>query len=171
MQNPRVKNLYRTSAVAGRRQRAFTIAEVMVAASVLVLAISSSLIVLQHGMRAIDNARFTTLAGQILQSQMEKLRLLNWTQLTNTTYGPVHYSDFVPVLDATAAAQINRFTAGGTAGRCTQTIETADSPFGATMKKITLTATWTGIDGRSHSLSYITYYGKNGMSDFFSTTH
>lgn len=141
------------------------------AASVLVLALSSSIIVLQYGLRAVDTARYTTLAGQILQSQMEKLRLLTWTQLTNSTYGPVAYSTFTPDLSDEATSQINRFKAGGVAGKCSQTIEDAEAPFATTMKKITLTATWTGIDGRSHSLSYITYYGKNGISDFFYTTH
>ena len=68
--------------------RAFTLVEVMVAATVMVLTLTSSLIVVQHGMRALDTARYTTLAGQILQSQMEKLRLLTWTQLTNATSGP-----------------------------------------------------------------------------------
>lgn len=152
-------------------ERAFTLVEVMVAATVMVLTLTSSLIVVQHGMRALDTARYTTLAGQILQSQMEKLRLLTWTQLTNATSGPVAYTTFTPDLTATATAQINRFIVGGTPGKCAQSIVSAPSPFDATMKIITLTATWNGIDGRPHSLSYITHYGKTGLSDFFYTSH
>lgn len=151
--------------------RGFTIVEVMMAASVMVLAISSSLIALQSGMRALDTARYTTLAGQILQSQMEKLRMLTWTQLTNATYGPVAYSTFTPDLAATASAQLNRFSVGGVPGKCAQTIVAAPAPFDSTMKVITLTAAWTGLDGRPHSLTYTTYYGKSGLSDFFYTTH
>jgi type II secretory pathway pseudopilin PulG len=170
---PSVKNLFRkdTPNRKAKRNGGFTIVEVMVAASVMVLALSSSIIVLQQGLRALDTARYSTLAGQILQSQMEKLRLLTWTQLTNTTSGPVAYTTFTPDLSSTESAQINRFTAGGQVGKCAMSIVDADGVFGATMKKITLTATWTGMDGRSHSLSYITYYGKNGISDFFYTTH
>lgn len=152
------------------RRRAFTIVEVMIAATVMVLAISSSLIVLQYGLRAIDTARYTTLAGQILQSQMEKLRLLNWTQLTNTTYGPVAFTTFTPDLAATATAQMQRFTAGGVAGKCAMSIADAPSPL-TNMKVITLTASWKGLDGQPHSLSYTTYYGKNGISDFFYVSH
>jgi hypothetical protein len=143
----------------------------MVAAFVLVLAISSSLIVIQAGMRAIDNARYTTLAGQILQSQMEKLRLLTWTQLSHPTYGPVSFPTFVPDLASTTTAHLNRFVVGGTPGLCSQAITAAPSPFDTTLKEITLTATWIGMDGRQHSLSYVTYYGKNGISDFFYTSH
>jgi Tfp pilus assembly protein PilV len=154
------------------RTRGFTIVEVMVAASVMVLAISSSIIVLQQGVRAIDTARYTTLAGQILQSQMEKLRLLTWTQLTNTTYGPsaTAYAKFTPDITAIATAQINRFFVGSDVGKCAQSIVAAPAPYDSTMKKITLTANWRGLDGRPHSLSYITYYGQNGISDFFYTT-
>jgi prepilin-type N-terminal cleavage/methylation domain-containing protein len=144
-------------------RRGFTIVEVMVAATVMVLALSSSLIVMQQGMRAIDTARSTTLAGQVLQSQIEKLRLLTWTQLTNTTYGPVSQTTFTPDL---SPALVSRFYVGTTTGVCAQVIE--EHPvLGAFMKKITLTATWKGIDGKSHSLSYITYYGQYGLSDFF----
>lgn len=144
----------------------------MIAATVMVLAISSSLIVLQHGMRAIDTARCTTLAGQVLQSQMEKLRMLNWTQLTTPSIGPVAFTTFATDVSPSATAQINRFTAGGVAGAFAQTITDppAGSPFLGQMKLITLTATWKGMDGQMHTLSYTTRYLKNGLSDFFYTS-
>jgi type II secretory pathway pseudopilin PulG len=154
--------------------RAFTIVEVMIATGVMALAISSSLIVLQHGLRVIDNARYTTLAGQILQSQMEKLRLLSWSQLIDpSANGPMHPDNatFSPDISASATTQINRFTVGTATGVCAQSITAAEAPYDVTMKKITLTATWSGLDGRRHSLSYITYYGQYGISDFFYTTH
>lgn len=149
----------------------------------MVIALSSSLIVLQVGLRAIDTARYTTLAGQILQSQMEKLRLLTWTQLTYPgtargaggspagTGGPINFSSFAPDVSSVATTQIARFSANGETGRFLQTITDAPSPFTGQMKIITLTATWTGSHGQSHSLSYTTRYAKNGISDFFYTSH
>ena len=142
----------------------FTIVEVGVAALVLVLCITSSLMVLQRGFVAIDNARYTTLAGQILQSQMEKLRLLTWAQLTATTGGPPQNGTFTPDLTPTASAQLANFT-------CTQVITNAPAPFDTTMKDITLTAKWKGTDGRFRTLTYYTRYGQNGISDFFFTPH
>jgi hypothetical protein len=143
----------------------------MMASTVMVLAIASSIIVLQQGMRALDTARFTTLAGQILQSQMEKLRLLTWTQLTNATSGPVAYSTFTPDVASTASSQMNRFIVGTTTNRCSQAIEAAPGVLASKLMKITLTANWLGLDGRPHTLSYVTYYGQNGLSDFFYTTN
>ena len=139
--------------------------EVLVAAAVMIFGIATSLTTITYGMRSIDNARYQTLAGQILQSQMEKIRLLTWTQLTAAT-GPGNYPTFQPDVDASGAttAQLSRFT-------CTQSVAAAPSPFDTTMRIITLTASWTGIDGRPHSVSYLTRYGQNGLSDFFYTSH
>jgi type II secretory pathway pseudopilin PulG len=168
---------------ARTRIKAFTLVEVALAASVMVMVIASSIIVLQYGMRAIDTARYTTLAGQILQSQMEKLRLLNWTQLTYPgtargvggspagTGGPINFSTFAPDVTSVSTAQINRFTANGEAGRFLQSITDAPAPYADQMKIITLTATWIGSDGQSHSRSYTTRYVKYGISDFFYTSH
>src|SRR4051794_12592843 len=66
-----------------RRHRAagFTIFEVMAAAIVMAFAIATSITTLQRGYRTIDLARSTTIAGQILQSVMEDIRLQTWAQL------------------------------------------------------------------------------------------
>jgi len=153
------------------RRRAFTIMEVMMAAAVLVLGISSALVVLQQGLRTIDTARVTTLAGQVLQTQIEKLRLLTWAQLTSPDNGPTAYSSFAPDLADGTPDQLNRFTVGSETGKCRQSITDAPPPFAASMKVITLTAAWTGLDGRQHSLSYTTRYAQNGISDFFYSHH
>ena len=143
----------------------FTILEVALASFVMIYGIVTALTVLQASFRQIDSARYTTLAGQILQSQMEKLRLLNWAQLTDPTTGAVAFPTFTPDLAVASTAQLSHFTS------CTQTIVDAPSPFTGTMKDITLTVTWYGSDGHQQSLSYYTRYGQNGLSDFFYTTH
>ncbi len=136
---------------------------------VLAFVIAAALVSLQTGFKQLDNARYTTLAGQILQSQVEKLRLLNWDQLTNSTNGATIHNTFIPDVSAdpeTQAIIASRFS-------CTQTIADppVSSPYHDTMKDITLAVTWTGSDGRSHTLSYVTRYGQYGISDFFVTSH
>ena len=147
-----------------RRDAGFTVVEVSIAAMVLILCLTSSLLVLQRGFIAIDNARYTTLAGQILQSQMEKLRMLTWAQLTDTTSGPPASGTFTPDISSSASGQLANFT-------CSQVIAASPSPYNTTMKDITLTATWKGSDGRTRSLTYFTRYGQSGLSDFFYTSH
>ncbi len=146
------------------KTRGFTLVEVAFASFVMALAIATSLTALQYSFKSIDRARYTTLAGQILQSQMEKLRLLTWAQLTDSTNGPIGNPNFTPDVSSVSAAQLSHFT-------CTQSITDAPSPFTGTMKDITVTATWVGTDGRTQSLTYMTRYAQNGISDFFYTTH
>jgi type II secretory pathway pseudopilin PulG len=153
MRNPAASDRTRT----GRRMAtAFTILEVMVATIVLVFAITSSITVMQSGFQAVDTARNLTTAGQVMENQMESLRLKNWTQIQalqdagNTTVAP----------DPSLGAAATRFT-------CTRTI----NDLKADMKEITLTATWSGIDGRLHTASYLTRYGKDGLNDYYYTAH
>lgn len=146
----------------------FTLLEVIVTASVMVFAIASCLTALQFGMRAVDTARNLTLAGQIMQGEVEILRLQNWSQIAAlpasatidpaTTISPGGSSSLDTLLNTVA----NRFT-------CTRTV--ANTSGRTTMKDITLTVTWRGIDYRQHSVSYKFRYAKNGISDYFYTSH
>lgn len=144
----------------------FTIVEVMVAATIMVLGITTSLTTLTFGMRAIDTARNSTLAAQIMQSEMENIRLLNWAQLTalsaseTVDISSIISSGSSTTLDATLNNIISKFT-------CTRTITTPKS----NMREITLTVSWNGQDGRAHSNSYVTRYCKDGLYDFYYTAH
>lgn len=137
-------------------------------ASVMIFAIASCLTALQFGMRAVDTARNLTLAGQIMQSEVEILRLQNWSQIAalpaSDTIDPstTISSGTATSLDTLLNTVATRFT-------CTRTV--ADVAGRPNMKEITLTVTWRGIDYRQHSVSYILRYAKNGISDYFYTSH
>ncbi len=124
------------------------------AAGVLALGIASSLIVLQRGLQALDTARNLTNATQVMQSEMERLRLLNWEQVEQLEQSH----------DATVATDNG---GGGPGLTCTREI----TDYKTDMKQIVLTATWRGVDGRSHSARMVTRYGKNGLNDYFYTVH
>jgi Tfp pilus assembly protein PilV len=158
-----------------RGNRGFTIAEVMIASFVMVLGISSALLTLRSGLQAVDTARNTTLAAQIMQSEIEVLRLQNWSrvvllqddQASPTTPKAVDPSASITTgtsttLDATLTTIATRFA-------CTRLI--TDISGRSNIKKILLTVTWTGVDGRPHELRYETRYAKNGLSDYFYTSH
>ena len=154
-----------------RRQQAargFTIVEFMMASVVMVFAIATSLTTLQFGMRAVDTARNMTLASQIMQSEMEILRLQNWAQITALAASAVVdpsttiSSGSGTTLDATLTTIASRFI-------CTRTVESISGR--ADIRLITLRVSWIGVDGRSHQVSYQTRYAKNGLSDYFYVAH
>ncbi len=139
---------------SSRRLAAFTLVEVMVASTVLVFGIVTAITTSQRGLQALDTARNLTAASQVMQSEMERIRLLNWAQLG--------------ALQQSGATDVPAETAAGLA-RITCTRDIADLK--TDMKQITLTAVWRGYDGRDHTARLITRYGKSGLNDYFYTTH
>lgn len=136
------------------RHRAFTLVEVMVASTVLIFGIVTAVTTSQRGLQALDTARNLTAATQIMQSEMERIRLLNWTQL-----------------QALQQAGDNTVSTAAVAGTARFTCTRAISDVKTDMKQITVTAVWRGYDGREHTARLITRYGKSGLNDYFYTTH
>lgn len=132
-----------------RSFRAFTLVEVMVASTVLIFGIVSAITVSQRGLQALDTARNLTTATQLMQNEMERVRLLNWAQL-----GTLQQSGDTTVTHPDS----DRFT-------CTREIADVKTD----MKEIRLVASWRGYDGRPHTARLITRYGKNGLNDYFYT--
>ncbi len=136
------------------RQTAFTLVEVMVASTVLIFGIVTAITTSQRGLQALDTARNLTAASQVMQSEMERIRLLSWSQLQ--TLQQSGGSTVTP----DAGVPADRFT-------CTRDIADIKTD----MKQITLTTVWRGYDGREHTARLITRYGKSGLNDYFYTTH
>lgn len=140
-----------------RRTPAFTLVEVMVASVVLIFGIVSAISAMQAGLKAMDRARNVSLATQLLQSEMERLRLKSWTQLEALQNAG---STATFTADTNAGSAASRFT-------CTRTIANAKSD----MKEITLSAEWRSYDGRPQTARLVTRYAKNGLNDYISTAH
>jgi type II secretory pathway pseudopilin PulG len=139
-----------------RPARAFTLAEVMVAAVVLLFGLVTAITTMQRGLQAVDTSRNLALATQLMQTEIERLRLKSWAQLEELQNSGLTAVSF----DGTAGAAAARF-------HCTRTI--IDAKEG--MKEITLVTQWNGYDGRSHTARLVTRYGKNGLNDYISTVH
>ena len=152
-----------------RRSRvsAFTIVEVMMAACVMTLALTSSLSVLGRMFAPLDTARCISYASQIMQSEMERTRITPWGNGTSIllgdgTTGVTAYSAArVPV----SITSLGYGNANDLSSRMTLTRQASDVHPG--MILITLTITWTTFDGIPLTRSYSTYYGKAGLYDYF----
>jgi hypothetical protein len=121
-----------------------------------VLAITTAITTLQHGLRAVDTARGYTYASQVMQSELERLRLKSWDQMVTLQ----NSSDHTVSLAAVSGVPTTAFT-------CTRTI----SDLKTDMKEVILESNWRGLDGQAHTARFITRYGKNGLYDYFYTAH
>jgi prepilin-type N-terminal cleavage/methylation domain-containing protein len=169
-----MKVIAQTSPASARRDfrrsiRAFTLLEVMVATMVMALVISTSLIVLERGYYVLDSARKLSYASQVLQSELEKMRLTQWgdgsatlpTAGTGTT-GITSY----PTTPTALTIDASFYNAGDAGSHMTLTRTATDVHAG--MIQVTFKASWTTLDGRPLNRSYTTYYGQKGLYDFIS---
>ena len=133
--------------------RGFTILEVALATAVMAMGIGTSIPVMQRGFRLIDTARNLTTAGQIMTSQLEQVRMLDWA--TVAAYPS----------NATTVSLDSVFSANSSIGSrftLTRTVSTQST----NVLEITFTMTWTGMDGRQTSRSMTTHYARYGMHDY-----
>lgn len=133
--------------------------EVMMAAIVMALAITTSITTMQRGFQALDSARCLTLAGQIMQSELEKTRLKDWT-----------------IVDAyakdtnTALALETQFAANPITSHRSFSLSRRVTTEGTNMLRITYSVNWRTLDGRTLSRSYMSIYSRNGLYDFYYNT-
>jgi len=129
----------------------FTLMEVGVAAVVLTIVFMGTFGALIVGFNLIESARDTTRSAQMLQSEFEELRTMNWTDVTalpaSETYSPSN--DFV--------------LAFGDRYRLTRTITSR----AADQKEISVAVNWRDKSGSTKSLEYITWYTEDGFSDYY----
>lgn len=140
-----------TRPVAGPR-RAFTIMEVTMSMFVLALIIATSVTTLQRAFLNLDTARNLSTASLILQTEIEKERLLNWTTVT---------SNFQPTLDQIYLSNPE------IAGRFSLTRTVAPvADHSGQLVQVTLKVTWRSYDRRQVSRTFTTYFANGGLNDF-----
>lgn len=137
-----------------RQTRGVTIVEVAMAALFMALVLTTSITTLQRAFISLQNARDLNIVSQMLQSEMEKMRLANW----GTVSALPGSSTQVP-LDAV-------FTANAFVGDRFTLVRTVADPKAGT-RIITLRVSWTGADRRPLSRNLSLRYSCNGLYDYF----
>ena len=136
-----------------------TIVEVMIASCVMAFAITTSITVMQSGFASLDTARGNTLASQILQSEIERIRLMSWANVTDPDKMLGEHKVDLKEVFATSSEVANKFT-------LVRTVKDDSSRPGEGVD-IYLQVLWKSYDGRSHTRSFQTKYVKNGLYDYY----
>ncbi len=136
------------------------------AAFVMAFGIGTSLLAMQSGFKALDVARDTTIASQILQSEMERLRLMAWN---NTSTVAVDSICELPASETVSlAAMFSSASEFAAKFQVTRTV-TADSTRPGEVRHITISVRWRSYDGRTHDRSFRSMYARNGLYDYYYT--
>ena len=136
------------------------------AAFIMALGIGSSVVTMQSGFKSINVARDTTIASQILQSEMERLRLMAWNNTSTTAV------DSICELPATETVNLSSMFSSNSAFTSKFTLTrtvAADEARPNDVRYITLSVSWKTLDGRSQSRSFKSMYAKNGLYDYYYT--
>ncbi len=142
-----------TDRIRHHSRRGFTILEVGIASMIMAMGISTSILVIQRGFAMLDTARNITTAGQIMTSQMEQYRMLDWA--TVSAYPETATTLSLDSIFSGSSTVATRFA-------LTRSVATPATD----IRQITLTITWAGYDGRSISRSMTTYYARYGLHDY-----
>lgn len=125
----------------------------MAASCVLMVGLGGTVLAVKNSLTTISHARHLGAASQVMQSELERLRLRSWSQLEAIQDSG---DDTVPV----AGPAAERFT-------CSRQIRDVRDG----LKEITIEARWGGRSGRAHSARLVTRYARNGLNDYFYTSH
>ncbi len=128
------------------------------ASFVMAFGIATAIVAMQTGFRSIDVARGNTLASQIMQSEIERLRLKSWADISAL---PASEDVNLSTMFSSSSALASKFTV-------TRTVA-VDTTRPADVKYITLSVTWRSADGLRHTRSFQTMYAKNGLYDYYYT--
>jgi len=125
---------------------------------VLAFVIMTSVVAISISVRELDGARMASAAAQVMQNEVERLRLLSWTG--------------IEALPATENVALGSEITSATAVRNRMTLRRAVADVSGTgsparMKQITLTVRWTAVNGTTHERTFRMLYGKNGLYDYY----
>jgi prepilin-type N-terminal cleavage/methylation domain-containing protein len=153
----------KTSKICGSRSRrqGFTFVEVMVATAITVIMFISFYAAMSSGVRTIQVARENLRATEIILGQMEGIRLLNWSQVTNTTYLP---SSFTVGYDSSGTNVIGALYSGTVTVVPVPSSDINTSYSGA-MKKVTISLSWNSW-GVTRSRTMTTYSSQYGVQPY-----
>jgi Tfp pilus assembly protein PilV len=140
----------------------FTLLEVALGATILAVGFVGLIEGMTYASEMLDTARKQTLAAQVMQADVEYLRMQPWSTISGLptgTTGPYVLTDnsHFPEFSSTSLA-----TMAGTTVKFARTV--ASSNPHTNLRQITMTVTWTSITGKSHSRSCSAYIGKYGLS-------
>lgn len=149
------------------QETAFTLTEVMMAATVILIIMLSLFLGLSMGFYMTRTSREDLRATQVILGRMEGVRLYNWNQIVYSNTIPTNFTEnYYPMVTTTNASQ--GITYYGTFSISNVTLSPAAS-YSNDMRLVTVTVKWTNYFGNqiiSHTRSLQSYVGQMGIQNY-----
>jgi Tfp pilus assembly protein PilV len=144
---------------------AFALVEVLISVVVMSVVFAAFFLTFAQGFATMQVARENLRATQILQQQMETIRLYNWDQMTNNGFIPATY--YVP-FDITRSVSTVAVT-----NALVYTLQTSidrvsmpETTYADDHRKVTFTLTWTS-GSKQRQRQMITFVSKYGLHNYY----
>lgn len=151
-----------TKRLAQRRRFGFTLIEVALGATILAVGFVGMIDALALGSQMLDTAHSQTIAGQIMQGEMEYWRMQLWSTVTSAGSSGLNSHDAAVLANYPEFASTNLAALTGERFTFARTV-TAVPDRSDLILQVTMTVTWTGITGKTHSRSMSSYLGRYGL--------
>ena len=145
---------------APRLSFGFTLIEVALASTILLVGFIGMIEALAVGSEMLDTARKQTIAAQIMEAETEYLRLQSWTTIQGLTSRSPDFLTNYPDFQQASLSGLASFA--GTAFKFSRQLANPDPH--SNVRQVTMTVSWTSITGKPHSRSSNVYIGRYGLS-------
>jgi prepilin-type N-terminal cleavage/methylation domain-containing protein len=138
-------------------QRAFTLAEVIIAVMVLGILITALYGAFSFGFTVVRVNQESVRADQILVEQLEQVRYYDWALVTNAAFIPSNFNVPFSTLGGTQGVTYSGSTSVSNAP--------VTESYGNTLRQVTVSVSWVS-SGQPRTRSMTTLVSQNGISNF-----
>jgi uncharacterized protein (TIGR02598 family) len=141
----------------GKKRSGFTLIEVALGVTILAVGFMGMIEGMVIGYEMLETAHKQTIAAQIMQGEVEYLRMQPWSTIQGLNSTSAAYLSTYTEFASTSLA-----TVAGTSLTFARQVASSDPH--PNLRQITMTVTWTSFTGTSHSRSCNAYIGKYGLN-------
>lgn len=153
-----------TNCIFKMQKRAFTLIEIMIAMTIFSLVAASSFACLRMGMLLVENARHSTRACQLMQSEIERVRALGWNNVKIIDEKTFTLQELIN-LNLVSEDTGKRYGSSNLEYpyKLKRTFPNSDPD---NYRVMLLTVTWKDSGGKDYAREYIAQYTNGGLFDY-----
>lgn len=136
--------------------KGLTLIEILMGLMIMTLVAFASIKTLDAGFRMTQTSRDNTVVSQILQSEMERLRLMNWPTLMEQMPDEGQLSEAIDLAALVSPKYVNRYQL-----QREMILENPD------LMRVRLQVRWTGVNRQETQREYFSFIARNGLSDYY----